>query len=208
MTSIPLEILHKIAYYGIWSYRALLAIPIFARSVGRHPEYKCYEKTIDYMVRFGCQARINTFGICWFLGHELHRIDGPAISLLTGVEVWYRYGERHRDSSKHVMDDPALTWMNGDREWWYRGRRHRDGAPAIINVDGRKEWYLNGELHSQDDQPAIERASGDKEWYCNGRRHRAGNKPAMEFADGNKAYYYDGKKFDPTERRRDILTKN
>jgi hypothetical protein len=221
MDLVPLEILHQIASCDMQSYRALLTVPVFARSVScTHTQYKCYEKTIDYMIRFGYHVRIDASGILWCLNNELHRADGPAMDTLRGNKFWYRYGVKHRNSSKNGMDDPAITWSNGNREWWYHGRRHRIGAPAIIYIyghkewwyhgrrhrigapaiidtDGHKEWYLNGELHSQNDKPAVEHASGDKEWYCHGRRHRAGNKPAMEFADGAKVYYCHGKEYVP-----------
>jgi len=32
---------------------------------------------------------------------------------------------------------------------------------------GRKEWYLNGDLH-RTDGPAVELPNGAKEWYLNG----------------------------------------
>jgi hypothetical protein len=204
MSLIPLEILHKIASYNVESYRALLAIPAFARSVGReYPVYGHYEKIVDYMIRFGYRVKISESEISWYLNGRLHRIDGPAVVTVTGTKIWYQHGVKHRSFGGIDMYFPTVKYSNGNREWWYRGQRHRDGSPAIINADGHKEWYLYGELHSQDDRPAIKRTSGDKEWYCHGRRHRSGNKPAMVFADGTKAYYYDGKKFDPTERRRD-----
>ena len=30
------------------------------------------------------------------------------------------------------------------------GKPHREDGPAIIDADGRKEWYQNGEYHRED----------------------------------------------------------
>ena len=43
---------------------------------------------------------------------------------------------------KHRDDDlPAVIFINGQREWWRDGKRHRDNDnPAIIYKHGDKEW--------------------------------------------------------------------
>ena len=40
----------------------------------------------------------------------------------------------------------------------------------IIDPNGSKCWYLNGQRHRVDG-PAIEEADGDKEWYLNGQEY-------------------------------------
>lgn len=39
----------------------------------------------------------------------------------------------------------------------------------VVDVyeNGRKEWYVNDQLH-REDGPAIEGANGEKSWYLNG----------------------------------------
>ena len=41
----------------------------------------------------------------------------------------------------------------------------------IVDEDGTKRWYLDGELH-REDGPAIVRANGEEFWYRNGRPHK------------------------------------
>ena len=43
---------------------------------------------------------------------------------------------------------------------------HREDGPAVEFADGRKEWYLHGNLH-REDGPAIEYADGSKFWFLN-----------------------------------------
>ena len=43
---------------------------------------------------------------------------------------------------------------------------HREDGPAIIDINGDKEWYQNHKLHRMDG-PAIEGHNGNKVWYVN-----------------------------------------
>ena len=61
--------------------------------------------------------------------------------------------------------------------------------------NGDKWWYLNGDLHREDD-PAVEWTNGDKLWYLNGKRHREDG-PACEWANGDKEWYLDDEKVNP-----------
>ena len=47
------------------------------------------------------------------------------------------------------------------------------GYEYIVDKNGTKVWYINGNLH-REDGPAVEWADGDKVWYINGRNY--GNK--------------------------------
>lgn len=42
------------------------------------------------------------------------------------------------------MGGPVIEWVNGRREWWLKGELHREDSPAIIKADGAKEWWLFG----------------------------------------------------------------
>ena len=44
--------------------------------------------------------------------------------------------------------------------------RHREDGPAIEDVEGNKEWWVNGKLHRLDG-PAVEYSDGVKEWWVN-----------------------------------------
>ena len=51
--------------------------------------------------------------------------------------------------------------------------------------------FLNGNLHSFNDEPAVIGADGSKQWYKNGVRHREGDEPAV-ISNGNLYWYKDG----------------
>jgi hypothetical protein len=59
-----------------------------------------------------------------------------------------------------------------------------------VYTSGRKEWWLNGNLH-REDGPAVELSNGNKYWWLKGKRHREDG-PAVECANGNKYWYLNG----------------
>lgn len=67
----------------------------------------------------------------------------------------------------HREDGPAVIYINGRKDWWLYDKPHREDGPAIEYVGGQTKWYLNGKLH-REDGPAIERSDGSKEWYLRG----------------------------------------
>ena len=92
-----------------------------------------------------------------------------------------------------VVDD------DGDKYWYVNGELHREDGPAVEHADGGKEWYLNGNLH-RTDGPALEYADGDKYWYVNDKLHRTDG-PAVEYADGTKEWYLNGKELTEAQWR-------
>ena len=73
----------------------------------------------------------------WYLSGELHRDDGPAVTIGDGHSLqWYQYGRRHRD------DGPAIEYGSGNKSWYRYGQRHRIDGPAIDRIDGVKFWYI------------------------------------------------------------------
>lgn len=48
------------------------------------------------------------------------------------------------------------------------GTLHNDHSPAVIFIDGRKEWWREGLLHRKYG-PAIQFSNGIEEWYLYGR---------------------------------------
>jgi hypothetical protein len=102
---IPLELLYVIAAVDEQSYRAMLAIPLFARSLTPG-------KVVDFMIAFGYSVAITKDCIEWLLNGYLHRVDGPAVEYEDGYKEWCLNGDTHRD------DGPAIERANGDKEWW------------------------------------------------------------------------------------------
>jgi hypothetical protein len=96
------------------------------------------------------------------------------------------------------------TWENnskyeikeiyGRKEWWVNGKKHRDDdLPAIEFSNGSKYWYVNGKRHRGDDKPAVESKDDDvKIWYVNDKLHRDNNMPAVEFSNGYKEWWVNG----------------
>jgi len=59
---------------------------------------------------------------------------------------------------------------DGARRWYQNGELHRTDGPAIEWPDGNRYWLQNNELH-RTDGPAIERASGGGYWYLRGKEY-------------------------------------
>lgn len=165
MDTLPVELLHEIASHDQAAYRALLAIPLFARSLNPGT-------IVDYKINFGYSignfsndslrdGEVRGKYIGWTLNGKLHRMDGPAIERKNGDKEWYRDGKLHRE------DSPAVECANGNKFWLRNGKCHRENGPAVEYYDGPRLWYKNGKCH-REDGPAAEWPSGETEWYING----------------------------------------
>ena len=66
-----------------------------------------------------------------------------------------QYTTTNAHGTKFYYKDPEMTIL------------HREDGPAIEDVDGNKEWWVNGKLHRLDG-PAVEYSDGVKEWWVNG----------------------------------------
>ena len=60
-----------------------------------------------------------------------------------GTKIWHKNGKIHRDN-----DLPAIIYGNGVKYWYKNGRLHREKGPAIVNLDGENEYFLNGKLYT------------------------------------------------------------
>ncbi len=58
------------------------------------------------------------------------------------------------------------VWPDGRKEWYLHGELHREDGPAYESADGAKDWRLHGKSH-REDGPAFEDANGYKEWWLN-----------------------------------------
>ena len=84
---------------------------------------------------------------------------------------------------------------------WYKDAKctilHRENGPAVVFINGYKEWYQNGLLH-RTDGPAIEFADDTKQWYQNGLLHRTDG-PAVEWSNGRKSWWLNGEELTEAE---------
>ena len=67
----------------------------------------------------------------------------------------------------HCKDGPAIIRVDGTKEWYFNGQRHRIGEPAFEGSNGAKSWWLFDKLH-RINGPAYEGFSGYKEWWFDG----------------------------------------
>lgn len=40
--------------------------------------------------------------------------------------------------------DDEYEYYNGTRFWYVNGQRHRADGPAVMRVDGYREWWVQG----------------------------------------------------------------
>jgi hypothetical protein len=58
-----------------------------------------------------------------------------------GAKVW-----RLPSRQIHRIDGPAVELVSGHKNWYLNGYLHRTCGPAINKPNGDIFWYLNGEL--------------------------------------------------------------
>jgi hypothetical protein len=126
--------------------------------------------------------------------HDLIKLGGyDEIVYINNVPVPYTLNILESDIHREG-DFPAIIHVNGFKEWYKNGKIHRDGdLPSSIWPNGTKEWNKNGLLHREGDKPAIIYYNGIQEWYKNGKMHRDGDNPAFFHPDGRKHWCKNGK---------------
>jgi hypothetical protein len=59
-----------------------------------------------------------------------------------GNQYWYdENGQYHR------IDGPAVLEVSGIQIWCINGKAHRTDGPAYIRLDGEQEWWVNGKFY-------------------------------------------------------------
>ena len=43
-----------------------------------------------------------------------------------------------------MSGNKVRVYDKGELRWYLDGKLHREDGPAIENIDGTKEWYING----------------------------------------------------------------
>jgi hypothetical protein len=93
-----------------------------------------------------------------------------------------------------INDLPAIIHVNGKQEWYKNGNRHRDGdLPAIMGGDSQ-EWFKDDRRHRDGDLPAVIFDYGAQYWFKYGRLHRDGDLPACIHSNRCREWYNDGKR--------------
>jgi hypothetical protein len=98
-------------------------------------------------------------------------------------------------TKKHSFNDqPAVIYIDGSKEWYQHGKLHRDNdLPATIYSNGSKAWYQHGRYHRDNDLPAAIYSNGSKAWYRHGKPHRDNDQPAVIYRNGYKEWYQHGR---------------
>ena len=58
-----------------------------------------------------------------------------------GNKIWYQNGLWHRTDG-----GPAVEYPNGYKAWWQNNQVHRLDGPAVEFSDGYKEYYVLGQI--------------------------------------------------------------
>ena len=101
------------------------------------------------------------------------------------------------------MKSKLITHKNGDEYWELpNGKMHREVGPAVVYLDGDKEWWINGKLH-RENSPAVELNNGDEEWRLNGKLHREDG-PAVELNNGDEDWWLNGFEYSESEHKAEV----
>ena len=74
------------------------------------------------------------------------------IKMDNGSVIWV-----NNNGDFHNLSGPAVIWVNGHKEWYLHGRLHNLRGPAIINADGIKKWWISGIEYSEEEFNKIEK---------------------------------------------------
>lgn len=126
---------------------------------------------------------------------KLHRDGGPAWVHRQGDEEWYQHGKLHRlDGPARTVVGPAANWIRdymqadperghytqSQQEWWVDGKCqrvlqadgleefHESNAVRVVHPDGMVEWYDGDGQQHRLDEPAIVYPDGRVEWWVRG----------------------------------------
>lgn len=79
-------------------------------------------------------------------------------------------------------------------EYYVEDQLHNDNdLPAIVCNDGSKHWFAHGKKHRGNDKPAFVGANGVQQWYKNNMIHRENDLPACIMPSGTKYYHFEGR---------------
>lgn len=125
----------QIARLGESVYRALLAIPEFARSL------TC-DLRMDFRVFFGHSVNITSLGTYWLRNNLLHRLDGPAVEYgyLRPFISYYRNGKLSRSD----MTLPCVFYSDGHMAYYDENGK----CCRVETVDGKVRRWGDGGTHA------------------------------------------------------------
>jgi hypothetical protein len=129
-------------------------------------------------------------------------LDGPR-------EPLNRSAPTHSEPLREVDDEGTVRYLRPSDRALHRVASEPGGSPgpAVINVDGTKEWWVEGKRHRVDGPAYIGCGGNHMEWYIDGKRHRKG-KPAVMRDDGARQWWVNGELLRHSPGTRDGASKN
>lgn len=163
--SLPLEILVAIGRVDPHSWRALLAVPDFARwTMTSHAR----QTLRDFLV---CE----TIGTCtrYWLAGRLHNFDDlPAVTWTDNCFYSFVDNDFVKENNTEMNMGPGSE--HGGSAWFRHGIDWRaNDLPNVIHNNCYYEWTKNSESHRENDKPAM--VSWDYKnltWYKNAKEFR------------------------------------
>lgn len=55
----------------------------------------------------------------------------------------------------HRLDGPAVIYVDGSREYWVHGKLHREDGPAVTYLGGTEKWYWHGKRVSEPEHAQL-----------------------------------------------------
>lgn len=157
---LPLEIIVIIGLESLDAWRAMLAVPDFARWTQSSQGLRSRGSFLTCK-----KTSVNTK---YYLRGRLHNFDDLPAVIWTDAHTYYF------DENDFVQGGYSFPRTAGGSAWFRNGYLHRDNdLPAVIEIGGWSKWYQNGLLHRDDDRPAM--ISSDKKnmlWFKKGIHFR------------------------------------
>ena len=162
-STLVLDLLIEIACKSLRAWRAMLAVPAFARwsltAAGRACAFQ----------QFVTVTNVDGRKICTVNGLRHSVADQCAYADRKQV-AWYRWGELHRVAL------PALMRYNGKLEWWLNGMLDRpNDQPTVVKPGNDLDWFDDEGCHRALAVPP-DYADMTLTWTKNGDRHRDAKK--------------------------------
>ena len=111
----------------------------------------------------------------------LHRDNGPAVEYKDGSGAWYK------DNKLHRVGGPAITLLltsgnpfytmeitlhAGDKAWYQNNYLHRTDGPAVERHNGQKLWYINGNRLTLKEIEEIKKKNAIKKEIIDNKNNR------------------------------------
>ncbi len=196
MDSLPTDIYQLIASIDTDSWRAMLAVPRFARFTlteqGRRARDIAFLRIVCKIVPFNNSIRINA-EVDYEINNNCDHYSETVIYITNNTNDMIKFVKNRKVSNTemtialiifrfngqmHRDDGPAVVYANGRQEWWCHGKLHREGGPAVMIPNHHVNWFNNGLHYLDGNQPAIILKNyGLLVWFRNGRVSRDNKRP-------------------------------